>query len=434
MKSEQRRISVSPAQFKVRETNISTGPHDGGRSSQLKNYRLFLLILLTALLWSSSPPSAHAAETIAQDWNVADIGIGTKPAFDFGENDQIHIMGMTETTVNGAVWYASATNLAGPWNIENVSAGYFYGPGDIIVDPTGTVHISWHNHNLQSPNHLMIDSGGNRTHINIPTPMWHDGWDSAFALDSNGRLYMSANNPSTFGAPNGLEYGEFDGTTWSFIDEVPGSGSFMYGLATSIGIDSQFGPHIAYCRAIDFTMPGDLYYATNPGGTGWLHTNVTNANGLRGRFPSLVLDDSDEPRIAWLDIDELDNTRATVRYGFRFITLWQDEFVDLLDNIELSFNGARKSVSLALDSQGVPHIAYASKRVVKYAKKPGAAWQITTVLESDTDLYKGLAVLKLDSNDNPTIVFWQDLASEPGLVRLIQFNPPQTGVDSWEMY
>jgi hypothetical protein len=32
MKSEQRRISVSPAQFKVRETNISTGPHDGGRS------------------------------------------------------------------------------------------------------------------------------------------------------------------------------------------------------------------------------------------------------------------------------------------------------------------------------------------------------------------------------------------------------------------
>ena len=36
MKSEQRRISVSPAQFKVRETNISTGPHDGGRSDRLR--------------------------------------------------------------------------------------------------------------------------------------------------------------------------------------------------------------------------------------------------------------------------------------------------------------------------------------------------------------------------------------------------------------
>ena len=36
MKSEQRRISVSPAQFKVRETNISTGPHDGGRSDLLE--------------------------------------------------------------------------------------------------------------------------------------------------------------------------------------------------------------------------------------------------------------------------------------------------------------------------------------------------------------------------------------------------------------
>lgn len=45
---------------------------------------------------------------------------------------------------------------------------------------------------------------------------------------------------------------------------------------------------------------------------------------------------------------------------------------------------------------------------------------ITPVLHHTADVYKGLVVLRLDGNDRPGIVFWQDDAAGPGMVRLVR--------------
>ena len=365
-----------------------------------------------------------ATETVNEDWQVADVGIGTKPAFDYGPDDSIRVMGMTEA-IPGEVWYASAPSVAGPWSPRSVTEGYYYGPGDLIVDSAGAAHLAWHNHDSQNPNHVIIEPNGNETLYNIHTiPPFHDGWDNALAFDSTGRLHQSSINPSAFGSPNGLQYGVFDGGIWTYFSGLEGSGSVMYGLATSIGVDRQDNPHIAYCQATGFTAPGDLIYATSNAGV-WSFAPVTNG-GISGRFPSLALDHWDRPHIAWLNIVEPGHTSATVHYGVLNAGIWTIEQIDTLDNVRLEMgpNGARKSVSLVLDEEFRPHVAYADQRVIKYVCKPFTEWEITTVLQHDVDTYKGLVELQLDSRETPGIVFWEDLAGEPGLVRLVELIAP----------
>ncbi len=353
-----------------------------------------------------------AEESVATGWKTVDVGTGVKPAFDFGPGGRVHVTGMTEET-DGLVWYATAPGVEGPWSPRTIVRGYFYGPGDLRVDPEGVAHIAWHNHDQEDPNHATVDPQGEARVFSIPSP-GHNGWDNSLAIDAMGQLHQTSVNPSGFGAATSLEYGFFDGMRWSYA-EVPESGSFMYGLATSLAIDRTGQPHVAYCHAADWTAPGELRYAVRDADTWSISTVV--GDGPVGRFPALALDHWDRPHIVWLDVDPGDSTRAFVRYGVLNAGEWEIEEVDVLERVDLSFGGARKSVSIALDSESRPHIAYGDQRVVRYAVKPFGEWKITSVLEHADEMYKGLVVLRLDANGSPALTFWETQGVE-GRVRL----------------
>lgn len=355
-------------------------------------------------------------ESVAQGWIVADVGSGTKPAFDFDAAGRIHVMGMTEA-INGEVWYASAPYLEGPWSPTTIANGYFYGPGDLRVNPAGTAHVVWHNHDTENPDHVAIQSDGRRQRLTIDSPGLHDGWDNSLALDANGGLHQACVFPIAFGATSSLQYGRFDGNQWSFEPMIPNSGAFMYGFNTALAVDRRGSVHVAYCQATDWTAPGDLKYAVRQSGDWTIATVVSN--GIRGRFPSLALDHWDRPHIAWLDIDPANTTHGTVRYGVLNSGQWVIEDVDTLEHIELGFLGARKSVSLALDQNYRPHLAYSDQRRVVYAVKPFDAWERTNVVEHARDTYNGLVVLRLNTEEQPAIVFWQPAPTGPGIVRLL---------------
>lgn len=373
----------------------------------------------------------QAGETVAAGWAVEEVGLGVKPSFDFDASGRIHLMAMTETG-NGHVWHLQADGITGPWTSTTVATGYFYGPGDLHVDTSGTAHLAWHDHDAQNPGHGAVDPAGIVTLYPIDTPASHDGWDNSLAIGPQGQLHQASVFPSAFGALDSLQYGVFDGADWTYERNVPGSGSFMYGLNTSIAVDTSGNPHIAYCGSTDWTTPGDLMYATRSGDT-WAISAVTTG-GIRGRFPSLALDHWDRPHVAWLDIDSSDTSHAFVRYGVLNSNVWEIETVDELTSVTLSHTEARKSVSLALDGNWRPHLAYADKRVIRYAHKPFGDWQITTVLKSGEDLYKGLVVLRLDRDDEPTFVFWQRNDPEAGLIRIAQPERESAARQNWPLY
>ena len=112
-------------------------------------------------------------------------------------------------------------------------------------------------------------------------------------------------------------------------------------------------------------------------------------------------------------------TVGLVRYGRLNGDEWEIETVAELDDVRLGFTGARKLVSLELDSDGVPHLAYGDQDSIYYAERDGSDWHETTILQSDNSLYNGHVVLRLDEiDDAPTLVFWQPDQPGSGTVRI----------------
>jgi hypothetical protein len=360
-----------------------------------------------------------SAETTHKDWNSVVVGSGTKPAFDFAPDGSVHVMGMTEE-IEGVVWHAGAASAGGPWTPKNISTGYFYGPGDIIVDPSGGVHIAFHDHDTENPRHFVLSQDGAVVSDNTIESGGHDGWDNTLAMDPEGGIYMSAVNPSGFGAPDGLEFGSYDGATWTFDNGIESSGQFMYGFNTALTIDSAKAPHILYCKIGNWTAPGELVYATRAAGS-WNFAPVVS-DGIPGRFPTLTINGEDTLLASWIDIDPGDESKATVRFGTKTKADgdWKLETVDALTSVQLGFRGARKPTSIATDSKGDPHIAFSDTGLIKYAHQSGqsADWSITTLLTDDSFSLQSLVVLRLDGDDRPMIAFWQQI-DEGGVVRLL---------------
>lgn len=351
------------------------------------------------------------------DWTVVDIGGGTKPSFDFDADGGLHVMGMTEARP-GIVWYAKASDINEPWTPQTVASGYFYGPGDLLVDAS-TTHIAWHDHDNEDAAHISITDDLRLT-TRAVTPGAHDGWDNSLAIASDGQLRMASNFPSGFGATNSLTVSSLNNGDWT-SDVLVGSGPAMYGLSTSIAIDSEDRSHVAYSLATDWTGPGSVSYAAQNSAGGWNIDPIESGMNV-GRFPSIAVDGTDQVHAAWINIDPTDETRADVRYA-TLADDWQVETVATLEDVQVGFLFARKLVSLEVDAEGKPHLAYGDRRTVSYATKQDDVWQETTVVESTTNPLNGLVVLRLNADEQPGIAFWRpDSGPLAGVVSLAVLN------------
>ncbi len=158
------------------------------------------------------------------------------------------------------------------------------------------------------------------------------------------------------------------------------------GLHTSVVLGPTGAPHITY---IDRGSDAVKYAVLRPGG--W-DIEVVDINGGFTGGTSLVLDATGRPHVSYF------NGRAgMVVYAVRNESAWQRTPVD-----RGSFLGPN---SLAVDSSGLVHLAYAFPNAkLQYASWDGARWTIEQV---DT---RRIAVhylsLALDSDDRPHIAYY----------------------------
>ena len=356
----------------------------------------------------------QAAETISSAWSVVDVGVGKKPAFDFDAEDNIRLMAFT---FDNELLYDTASSIYGSWNLQTIANFNSYGPGDLVVDHEGVSHVAVHDHGFDggSPHHLTISATGTVTDFPIVAP-GHNGWDNALAVDSAGLVHQSSNNPSGFGAADGLEFGKFNGTDWAGYGAIVGTGQAMYGYATDISTDSGNFAHMIYTKATTTTGMGDLNYVVDSAIGPTISTIVDD--GI-SRFASIAVDAQDRPHVAWLEIDPIDTTTGSVKYGVLENGSWSIDTVDAtIANINNS--DGRKQVSLDLDSNDQPHISYGDQQSINYATKTDSSWNSTPVLSADENTYNGLVVLRLNSLDQPTIAFH----NAANLVRLAAISVP----------
>ena len=87
---------------------------------------------------------------------------------------------------------------------------------------------------------------------------------------------------------------------------------------------------------------------------------------------------------------------------------WRDiSDVGTLDSLTYGFVGARNITSLALDSQGNPWIAYTDEKELKLARWDGSAWESAVVVVAGTQPLGQLVSLKLDSQDQPHMAYFE---------------------------
>ena len=168
-------------------------------------------------------------------------------------------------------------------------------------------------------------------------------------------------------------------------------------------------PVIVYHDGSDERNPGisgsDLYLAVKTGGT-WSLELVDNMGDV-GKFASLAIDSRGGEHIAYLEWTG--SATGVVRYAVRDSEGWHTEAVDDLGAVEIAFLGARRMISIAVGDDDRPHIAYADKEQLRYARRSGDGWAIGVVAEPHGDgaVLGQLASLALATDGTPNIAYYQ---------------------------
>ena len=179
-------------------------------------------------------------------------------------------------------------------------------------------------------------------------------------------------------------------------------------------MDSLDRPHVAWYE----NAGKDLKYAVREEGV-WRITTVDGA-GDTGRYPSMVLDQQDDPLISYYA--PTGSTEGSIKLARWNGSEWDIQVIDGLDSVFPGFHGARRTSSLALGPDDDPLVAYADEGVLKVAWLDGSQWVRETVLRAG-DLPLGQQVsLAVDASGVLHLTFSDDtVKGGPGVVGSVKY-------------
>jgi hypothetical protein len=170
------------------------------------------------------------------------------------------------------------------------------------------------------------------------------------------------------------------GATWGSPETVVNSGYYN----TDVVLDSSSSPHVSYANSSSY-QPS---YAYKSGGV-W-QTAAVSAVPTDGCYTSIALGQDGLARISY--------GYSVLKYATWNGTAFTTETAD-------SATSVGRYNSLAIDSQGRPHIAYYDSNflMLRYAVKTGTTWTPTAIDSGDAGYNPSLA---LDASDLPRIAYY----------------------------
>lgn len=321
----------------------------------------------------------------SQDWQIHTISNdGIKPSLTIDKQNRVHIAFLLE---DNSGWVKYTTLAGGTEAIETVSNGYFYGPLDIACDQEDNPIIAYHDHDQEDQAVRKLENG---VWINLDTNHpGHDGWDNSIIVGNNGVIHTSSVDPSGFGGA-GVEYAQYGFNGWTV--EPIGSGPIMYANTTRIALNSEQQVYISYFD----DQAGFLKLATKVNNNWQIET--IDPGPSAGRFSSLLIDENDDIFISYL-ADE-----GVIKLASFIDNAWSFQTIDKLDNVEISFGGARNLTSLAKFGNTFG-IAYSDKQAVKYATISENGIELDTIIKSTVQNFGQIVSLVYDSEGTAYIAF-----------------------------
>jgi hypothetical protein len=377
---------------------------------QTRNFSsLYFLLALIGILLACLPGPALAAAPPA-GWQVSsvveDIRYYPFASVAFDTQSVPHVAYRNNVTRN----ILHAWQPDGSWNLEVVgpSAGTF--TTSVAIGPGGIPFISYGD-GLYFGN-LMFAS-------KIPGKTWNTwertivargtmgdaGQFSSLAFDQKGNPHITYNDGQVLSS---LYYASLNKTTgsWEFsLVDDDGAYTGDAGYSSSLKIDASGHPHVAYIS----DDPWGLRYATSQDGRNWTVTKLDDLDRINFfsrtyTGVSLALDSQGYPHISYYNQTTSDLSPILLQYQSWNGTAWNRETVTVLSRRDFT-------TSLAIDAEDVPHIAYcdvATKSLNYATRSPSGTWSSRTAVQG-TNLLR-MPFLALDQAGSPGIVYY-DLTS-----------------------
>lgn len=280
------------------------------------------------------------------------------------------------------------------------------------------------------------------TSQNITIKKWTGStWTSLGSLSGSNDSYSAARSPSIaldnagypvvawheradydeFNKISNIYIQRFNGTSWVNVGTgvLDGWNALdTYAYSPSVALDSSGNPVVAWSED-DTTMDHDIY-VQRFNGTSWVrvgeklnaNTNTYDSSAIQ---PSLAIDSSDNPVVAWSE----DNGSVYNIYVRRFNgTSW----VKVGNGILNATVGSAYGPSLALDSSDNPVVAWNEGSGIYVQRFNGTSWvNVGSGVLNATTGSAGGPSLVLDESDNP-IVSWEESDGTSSNLYIQQFN------------
>jgi hypothetical protein len=242
----------------------------------------------------------------------------------------------------------------------------------LAITPTGAPALAY--------TQLQFDAGGNTTAANVRYAVCNGGCASVYSFSRR--------------------------------DVFPLAAGVRQGLWPSLRISSSGIAKLAYYDLGN----GQLLYAESDAAQTSFTTGLIDDGGNTdtGRYASLDLTPAGAPRVAYRDL-----TTGALRYAIcdascaAGLAAWSAQTVAAGDN---------RFISLALDRNGAPHIAFRdqSRLALRYAVWGPQGFTVATLADGDAGEYASLAVEKQTDLGAPRISFFDRAMNA---VRLLSFGP-----------
>jgi hypothetical protein len=361
------------------------------------------------LATSCSAPS-HAATS----WNIQTIDKNGSTGFNsiaLDSNNNPHIAyGAYENGYYRDPHYVMYASWNGSeWIIENVTQGG--GRIDLALDSNNNPHIVF------TDNSRLIYASLNAT--GWDTQIVDKGFSAALALDSDGNPHIAYLN-----VENALKYASWKATGWN-IQTVDSSQIFAANLV-SLELDSNDKPHVLYGYDTRGSQPylTIVKYAAH-NSSGWSIQTVVSDAASWG-LGNIALDSDGNPHFTYIlprinrasGHTQYTNLNTNLTYVSWNGSAWNTQTV--ASNIH--WQGL--AGYLALDSFDYPHIVYYNATsdsysgALTYSRWTGTAWDTQTI-DSNSSLNVG--PIALDSNGIPHVAYSENPAPTSMYVAYIKY-------------